>query len=164
MSAISLWQAKARSRIGKGIFFLSYRRADTAEITDRICDHLARRFGPARVLKDDTSIPLGVDYRDYISRVVPYSRALLVVIGPNWLESATAGERLLDDPNDMVRLELQSAFASRRRVIPLFVNGARVPPAEHLPQSLRTLPYRNGIKIRSDSDFGRDMERLIAGL
>jgi hypothetical protein len=49
-------------------------------------------------------------------------------------------------------------------VVPLLVRGASVPCENDLPASLAQLSYRNGIAVRPDPDFHRDMDRLIAGL
>ena len=63
-----------------------------------------------------------------------------------------------------MRIEIQSALERGIPVIPLLVRGAQMPGEESLPSSLRKLVYRNGIPIRSDPDFHRDMDRLIAAL
>jgi hypothetical protein len=49
-------------------------------------------------------------------------------------------------------------------VIPLLVRGASVTCENDLPANLAQLSYRNGIAVRPDPDFHRDMDRLIAGL
>jgi hypothetical protein len=46
-------------------------------------------------------------------------------------------------------------------VIPVLVRGAQLPEERELPTTLATLAYRNGIAVRSDPDFHRDMDRLI---
>jgi hypothetical protein len=49
-------------------------------------------------------------------------------------------------------------------VIPLLVGGANLPAAHELPASLSAISYRNGIAIRTDPDFHRDIDRLLAGM
>ena len=49
-------------------------------------------------------------------------------------------------------------------VIPLLVRGASMPSEKELPASLMKLAFRNGTQIRSDPDFHRDMDRVIAAL
>jgi hypothetical protein len=39
-----------------------------------------------------------------------------------------------------------------------------MPQVDHLPVGLQQLVYRNGIPIRVDPDFHRDMDRLISSL
>lgn len=49
-------------------------------------------------------------------------------------------------------------------VIPVLVRGASIPDPERLPSRLQELSDRNGIAVRSDPDFHRDMDRLIEHL
>jgi hypothetical protein len=74
------------------------------------------------------------------------------------------GMRRVDDPNDFVRIEIESALRRDIPVIPLLVRDAKMPNADELPAELENLAYRNGIKIRPDPDFHNDMDRLIQGL
>lgn len=74
------------------------------------------------------------------------------------------GKSRLDDPGDFVRIEIESALNRRIPVIPILVRGASIPLAERLPTSIQDLSYRNGIVVRPDPDFHKDMDRLIAHL
>jgi hypothetical protein len=110
------------------------------------------------------SIPLGSDFGKYIIEAIGKSGALLAVIGEKWLEMNDAGKTRLDEPNDFVRIEIESALAGEIPVIPLLVRGATMPPKEKLPPSLEKLSEKNGIQIRPDPDFHIDMKRLITSL
>jgi uncharacterized membrane protein YeaQ/YmgE (transglycosylase-associated protein family) len=148
-----------------GIIFLSYRRADSADISGRIYDRLLGAFDRIAVFKDVDSIPLGTDFKDYLDEKVSECNVLLAVIGDKWLEAGdTSGKRHLDDPKDFVRIEIESALARNIPVIPLLVRGASMPSEEELPTGLKKLAFRNGTQIRSDPDFHRDMDRLISAL
>ena len=76
----------------------------------------------------------------------------------------STGKTRLDDPGDFVRIEIESALKRQIPVIPVLVRGASIPPAEQLPVSIQELSYRNGIAVRVDPDFHRDMDRLIEQL
>jgi hypothetical protein len=39
-----------------------------------------------------------------------------------------------------------------------------MPSERDLPESLADLAYRNGMELRPDPDFHKDMNRLIAGM
>ncbi len=67
----------------------------------------------------------------------------------------------LEDPGDSVRIEIESALKRQIPVIPVLVSGASIPSADRLPASVQDLSYRNGIEVRPDPDFHRDMDRLI---
>jgi hypothetical protein len=146
--------------------FLSYRRDDSHDITDRIGEHLAEAFGRDNVFEDVDSIPLGQDFRSVLSERLGQCDAVLVVIGPKWLTTCAPGapERRLDDPHDFVRSEVAAALARQIPVIPLLVGGAVMPREDELPDALKPLAYRNGMPVRPDPDFEHDLGRLIATL
>jgi uncharacterized membrane protein YeaQ/YmgE (transglycosylase-associated protein family) len=148
-----------------GTIFISYRRTDSAHVAGRIYDKLVESLGRASVFKDVDSIPLGVDFKEYLDEKVSECNVLLAIIGDRWLDARdTSGRSRLHDPNDFVRIEIESALVRDIRVIPLLVSGAGMPLKDQLPASLRKLVTRNGIEIRPDPDFHRDMERLISHL
>lgn len=144
--------------------FICYRREDSADITGRISDRLVQRFGPDSVFKDVESIPLGQDFRTYLHEAVGRCGALLVVIGPRWQGAAAGGKRRLDDPQDHLRIEIESALQRSIPVIPVLVQGATLPHEEDLPEVLRPLVYRQSQPVRPDPDFSPDIQRLIHGI
>jgi len=144
--------------------FICYRRDDSAEMTDRICEYLTMRFGRERVFRDLHSIPLGVDFRRHIEAAVGGCDVLLAVVGAQWLEIQDAGRRRLDDPTDFVRVEIEAALARDVRVIPVILTKGRMPQAEQLPVSMRDFAFRNGLPVRPDPDFRADMGRLMEAL
>ncbi len=52
------------------------------------------------------------------------------------------GRRRLDDPEDIVRLEIEAALTRKVRVIPVLVNGAAMPRSTDLPPGLQDLAGR----------------------
>lgn len=145
--------------------FVSYRRDDSADVTDRIYDHLKTRFGKAQVFKDVDSIPSGMDFREVIKSAVEGCDVFLAVIGSNWLKVTSAtGSRRIDDPNDFVRLEVCTALERKIPVIPVLVNGTAMPAEADLPEPLRQLAFQNAISVRRDPDFPGDIKRLCRDL
>lgn len=142
--------------------FISYRRSDSADVTGRIYDRLIEQFGRFAIFKDVHSIPPGIDFREHLGKAVGKCKIFLVVIGDQWLEIKDAkGKKRLQDPEDFVRIEVESALNRDIPIIPLLVRGAAMPAETKLPRSLRKLAYRNAIPVRADPDFHRDMDRLI---
>jgi hypothetical protein len=142
--------------------FISYRRQDSRDITGRIYDRLLRHWEAERIFKDVDNIDPGEDYRDVIDREIAQCSLFLAVIGPSWLAAKKAdGKRRLDDPTDMVRIEIETALARNQRVIPIVVGEGRMPEPEELPESLRELADRHAFPVRPDPDFHRDMDRLV---
>ena len=120
---------------GGGIF-VSYRRQESAHLAGRLYDRLTDRFGEGQVFIDVNAIEPGVDFAEEISRAVAACQVLLAVIGPDWLMAVDErGRRRLDNPDDLVRLEIEAALARHVRVIPILVEGAVMPGQEDLPES-----------------------------
>jgi hypothetical protein len=142
--------------------FISYRRDDSATICGRVFDSLERYFGQGAVFKDVDSIPLGVSFPQYISSVLDKCGVTLVVIGHRYLDvTGPDGRRRLDDPGDLVRIEVETALQRPGMVVlPVLVEGATMPPADRLPESLRPLTQRNGAVVRNDPDYQGDIRRL----
>lgn len=143
---------------------ISYRRADSGPITGRIYDRLRAHFGPDHVFIDIDSIPMGIDYRNHISNTVTHCDVLLPVIGPRWTGPGDAGDRRIDDPSDLVRLEVAHALERNIRVIPLLIENARMPSNAELPDDLKPLTFRNALKVDSGIDFHHHIDRLCAAI
>jgi hypothetical protein len=139
--------------------FLNYRRSDSAGHAGRLFDRLNQRF-PGRVFRDVTGIGYGVEYAAEIERRLDSCRVLVVIIGPQWLTSEDdSGRRRLDDPDDLVRLEIENGLRRNALVIPILVGDARPPSADELPGGLKPLAGRNALEI-TEPDFDNDVERL----
>jgi TIR domain len=147
-----------------GRIFISYRREETAYPAAWLFDRLADRFGGRQVFKDVDSIQLGDDFVEVITRAVGSCDVLLALIGNEWLTITDEhGRRRLDDPDDFVRLEIEAALTRKVRVIPILVDGSRMPRADELPDSLARLVRRQALELspaRFDSDTGRLMKVL----
>jgi hypothetical protein len=144
-----------------GGIFISYRREDSADICGRIYDHLVGRYGKGAVFKDVDSIPYGESFPEYIQTKLADCSVCLAVVGQRWLDSAAAdGRRRLDDPGDFVRIEIETALQHGLLVIPVLVNGARMPSIETLPVTLAKLTTLNAAQVRVDPDFATDVRRL----
>ncbi|MDF0674742.1 MAG: toll/interleukin-1 receptor domain-containing protein [Nitrospira sp.] len=141
---------------------ISYRREDSADVTGRIYDRLVQQFGAGSIFQDVDSIPFGVDFRKYLDEQVGKCDVFLAVIGPGWVEAKNSeGQARLEDPKDHVRIEIEWALKRKIPVIPVLVRDAKIPAAERLPAAIQDLSYRNGIEVRPDPDFHRDLDRLI---
>ncbi len=145
--------------------FISYRRSDSPDATGRIYDRLVAEFGKAQVFKDVDSIPLGRDFRGHLNDIVGHCGVMLAIVGPRWTEARTpAGQRRLEDAEDFVRIELETALARDIPVVPVLVGHAQLPVASELPGSLASLVFRQSIEVRPDPDFHNDATRLVTAL
>ena len=123
-----------------GRIFVSYRRAETAPQAGWLYDRLAGHFGRPQVLKD-------VD-----PAAVASCDVLLALIGRYWLTAA--------GPDDSVRREIEPALTCGVPVIPVLVDGARMPAPGELPPSLAGLAQRPPLGLGATRP-DLDVDRLI---
>jgi len=148
----------------RGIF-ISYRRSDSQDFTERIHDRLVTEFGDENVFLDvDKNIPPGVDYADHLTNVIEASGVVLAVIGPAWLDVREATDpqmRRLDNREDFVRREIEFALSDDSLVvIPLLVKGARMPAQEELPEGMRNLARRQAFPVQGNPYFHQEITEL----
>lgn len=142
--------------------FISYRRIDSAYVTGVVRDQLASHLPGCEVFFDVDSIPYGIDFRSHLENSVSQCDILLAVIGKSWLTAADGqGQRRIDDPNDAVRVEVETALNRKIPLIPLFIENVDVPRSDQLPASIRGLVGRNGMFVRPPPDFNRDVADVI---
>ena len=121
---------------------------------------LVEHFPAEQVFKDVDNIEPGEDFVERITAAVASCDVLLALIGPQWLTITNKkGQRRLDDPEDYVRLEIETALKRKIRVIPILVDDARMPGADELPATLAPLVRRNAVEI---NPLTFDTKRLIA--
>jgi hypothetical protein len=156
-----LWD-QPKSTVG---VFISYRRQDSRETVGRIHDHLRQVLERDRLFLDVAQQAAGEDFRLVIGRALERADVLLAVIGTRWLTVKDGeGRRRLDNLDDMVRIELETALQRNLRVIPVLIEGATIPGIGDVPPSLQPLCYRTAVPVRPDPDFKSDVQRLLAVL
>lgn len=150
----------------KNIIFLSYRRKDTASATGRLHDYLEREFGAEMVFKDIHDIGLGTDFRKEIGKTLMNCKVVLVLIGDRYVTlTDKEGNIRIMNPNDYVNIEVSTAlaFKDQKLVIPILVNGARMPGRDQLPKNLEAITWQNSKKLSNDY-WQTDVDRLIKSI
>jgi len=124
-----------------GLAFISYRRDDTGPLAQSLYLQLKSRFGSGQLFMDVNSIPVGNPWPPLVQNTLQKATVVLAMIGPAWLTASDQyGRRRLDKAEDWVRLELETALAQRKPIIPLLVgHGISPPPDEALPDELQGL-------------------------
>jgi serine/threonine protein kinase/formylglycine-generating enzyme required for sulfatase activity len=143
--------------------FISYRRGDSPDTVKLIYEGLRKRLPRWDVFYDHESIPLGDVFPDRLKDKVTSATAVLVIIGPRWLNI------LRDRPTnaiDHVREEIRLALQAETSVIPLLVSAAAMPAEADLASfpDLQPLLRRNGRPVRHDPDFDSDLETIATHL
>jgi hypothetical protein len=130
-----------RSRYNAGVarIFISYRKDDTRPWAINLRDYLAREFGERQVFLDVDSIDTG-QWRTQIEHALDSCAVAIVLIGPRWIAASDPdGRKRLSLPDDVHRLEVATVLGRGMRVIPVLVDGARLPAPGDLPEDLRGL-------------------------
>src|SRR4029453_18847292 len=129
--------------------FISYRRQETAWPARQLYEVLVTELGADRVFKDVDNIEPGDDFVERIQSAVGSCEVLLALIGPQWLTVTDGkGARRIDDPEDFVRLEVETALhRDDVRVIPILVDNAKMPAPQDLPTGLAALTRRQAVEI-----------------
>jgi hydrogenase large subunit len=141
--------------------FISYRRDETQYPAAWLYDRLVAHFGKDQIFKDIDSIEPGDDFVEIITTAVTSCDVLLALIGKRWLTIVDENKnRRLDDPDDFVRLEIETALRRNVLVIPILVEDARMPKAGDLPSSLVNLARRQSLEL-SSHHFSYDLTKLL---
>ena len=143
--------------------FISYRRDDSAGYARALATDLARHWGEEKVFIDVDDIAAGQPFADVIRHAVGRSEVLLVLIGPRWVGLREGQPPRLHDSDDFVRREVATALDRGMQVIPVLLDGARMPAASDLPSSVRALAGRHALELRH-SHYAADLDRLLTSL
>ncbi len=147
-----------------GNIFINYRRGDDPGFTQALYSRLEQVFPADRLFMDVDNIAPGLDFVQVLNDQVARCDVLIAVIGKNWLSAADeTGQRRLDNPEDFVRVEIESALAQKKRVIPVLVNDARMPRSTELPDGLKLFARCNAVRLTHDR-FRADTQGLIKAL
>ena len=146
------------------IIVISYRRQDSNDIARRIYERLKANYGEKSVYIDIESIQPSADYRVHIRQTLERALVMLAVIGTEWAGVRADGSVRIFEPDDPVRDEVETVLANRRAVMPVLVNGARMPTETEVPNSLRPFRYLHAIAVRSGDEFPSDINRLFRAI
>ena len=141
--------------------FICYRRDDSSGFAGWLYERLHQHFENDSLFMDVNTIDIGEDFVEAMQRAISSCDVLLVLIGPQWVSNRNAsGYRRLDDPQDYVRLEIETALSRNIRVIPVLLQGAPMPRPDELPDALQALTRRQAFHL-SQTNAQADVDRLI---
>lgn len=145
--------------------FISYRRADTGDLCDRLATRLRWALGEDAVFRDVNTILAGSSFPHALREGVEACPVTLALIGPAWLAPVgTPPRRRLDDPEDWVRAEIASALRLGRLVIPVLASGAPALESANLPPDLAPLARFTPMPLRPDPFFDGDVRALTRAI
>jgi hypothetical protein len=140
--------------------FISYRRDDSGGQTGHLFDDLKERFGENEIFRDLEDLDPGVEYPEALNKALTDCEVMLAMIGARWSTIAEPRGRRIDQPDDVVRMEVAKALGRKGVcVIPVLVGGAKLPLEQELPKDLRPLLRRTAFDL-SDNRWDYDVNRL----
>jgi hypothetical protein len=145
--------------------FINYRTGDTDKAAALTDSSLRQEFPHHQVFRDHRSMSPGVDFPSEIMRALRKSDVLLALIGTQWLtlkDSVTDRPRI-EAPGDWVRTEIALALEWNLTVIPVLVDGARLPTPGELPDEIKALAQRQRAFLRVSHEH-LDMPVLIKAI
>jgi len=141
--------------------FLSYRREGGSAHGRALYQALARRLGASAVFLDVDSLEGGSDWLKTTARGVGEAIVVLVIIDRSWAKAHTTdGAGRLSDPKDPVRTEILLAGALSKVIVPVLVDGAKMPTPRDLPADLHPLCRLHAHEV-THSHFDQDVEHLL---
>jgi hypothetical protein len=144
--------------------FISYRRADAEYAAGALGRELRRHFGDEQIFRDKENVGGGVAWKRQVLHEIDKDSALLVLIGPEWVNIKDAqGRRRLDDSDDAVRLEIADGIRDGAAILPVLLENAQMPNESELPSDLRPLADFNAMKLR-DGDWAHDLANILRTL
>ena len=141
--------------------FVNYRRDDSGGICIAIYKELVKHFKQENIFKDFNTIKPGSDFVVSINNALNKCNLLLVVIGRQWLTVKNEqGKSRIDDPYDFVRIEIATALKRNINILPVLVDGMRMPSENELPDDIKGLVRRQSLVIHNES-FDQDIFALV---
>jgi hypothetical protein len=71
------------------------------------------------------------------------------------------GARRLDQVNDPVRIEIETALRWRKRIIPVLIDDAQMPAEARLPATIAQLASQNAAPMHNNQYFEQDINTLL---
>ena len=143
--------------------FISYRQSETSAECALLSHLLSAKFGDENVFLDTEKFDPGEPFPERIRAEVVDADAVLLVIGPQWLDMPHIdGGRRIDHEDDWVRQEIQLAKGTGR-LIPVLVQGAEMPQRPDLPDAIQWIAFRQAVELRPRAlrhDANHLVERL----
>jgi serine/threonine protein kinase len=143
--------------------FISYRREDSQIAVSSLHKDLLARFGMNAVFADTASIQLGDEWDDRILKSLEEAKIILVIIGNNWLctEKDKPGQFRICSKDDWVRKEIETARSLKKLLVPVLIDGAKMPDYPDLPESIKDLCSIEAQRIIFQAGDNEGVETLV---
>ena len=119
--------------------FISYRRSDSGGHAGRLFDRLRCWFDTNQLFFDVSSIDWGEDFPEEIEQAIRKAKAVLVLIGPDWLENINnrADMPCIDFVRQEISITLERREEGEVEIFPILVGNAEMPNRINLHDDLK---------------------------
>jgi hypothetical protein len=123
---------------------------------------LERRYGEGSVFLDSGDIDIGTHFPDRIAKEIGQADVVLCLVGSRWRGPGEEwrGKARIHRPDDWVRIEVDAAMKGRPKVVPILLDGAKMPTPRELPPTLKRFPDLNGHQM-SLATWKADLAKLF---
>lgn len=132
----------------QGHVFISYRRRVSKGVPQVIRDRLLQVMRPDQVFVDTAGLEPGREYATVLDQQVRSCDVMIVLIDDGWAGDGDGRAFRLREPTDWVRYEVACALREGKRVVPVLIDGATLPPVEALPADLQALHRLQAFALR----------------
>lgn len=130
--------------------FLGYRQDDVPHLVGRVFERLVADFGRCQVFMDIYSLTPGENFPKQIAGAISKADVFVLMIGPQWLlTSDQKGNQKINVSTDQHRLELEQALGRNLPILPVLVDGAKMPSTDELPDQLKSLCVIQALRLSS---------------
>jgi hypothetical protein len=133
----------------QALIFVSYRRADSGWAANYLVQELQSHFD----VFQDIKMKRGSSFREQIETALDRCDVFLALIGIEWLKMTNNGLRRIDDPADVVRIEIETALSRNLPILLILVGGASRPTPADLPESLHGLEALTPSELRHEEEM-----------
>ena len=146
--------------------FISYRKMDTLTQAGRLHDSLNNHFGRGSVFYDNENLEPGEPWPESLEKNVKEAKIVLLLCKDpdTWLGKTPTVPNRIDDPEDWVRKEIETALQRNKIIIPvLFGEENALPAADDMPDSLKSIVDLQNHTIR-ETHWNDDVKPLVQQL
>ena len=117
-------------------FFISYRRKDSTIEAQLLHQLINTQFPDGNHYFDNKDREWGIDVIERIKTALEASDVVLAVVGPDWIGHQDVGTDRINQDEDLVRFELETALELGLRIVPIVLCD-EPPKDDDLPEKLQ---------------------------
>jgi hypothetical protein len=141
--------------------FISYRRDPTEPAAAYLRHSLGASLGEEKIFRDLDTLQPGQKFDAAIGEAIRNTTVCLVLIGPSWLTlRSPRGKPRLTEKGDYVRIEIETALKAGVEIIPLLIDGAKMPLRRELPGSIADLAGRHAYELPWAAGIAKLSDRI----